>query len=83
VEILLRNPWRGARLTRPLPCEEGGGQHLRFVMVGISNSRRRGREETAAAAEIIGGRVEAVRVVRGGGGGVGRQISTDGDGDTS
>jgi hypothetical protein len=37
-EILLHDPSRRVRITRPLPCEEEGGRHLGFKVVGISNS---------------------------------------------
>jgi hypothetical protein len=37
-EILLRDPSRGTWITWPLPCEEEGGWHLRFLVVGISDS---------------------------------------------
>jgi hypothetical protein len=36
-EILLCDP-RGMRTTRPLPCEEDGGRHLGFLVVGVSDS---------------------------------------------
>jgi hypothetical protein len=55
MEILLCDPSRG--------CESRDPSYVKKV-VGISDSWRRGREETAEAVEVSSGRVEVVRTVR-------------------